>query len=741
MKKHYIVPMLVIALIIVSSAVSVRDGFASPGTADAVQREERAAWTHGFDTYSAGRADERSKGWAFRKRLLEEYETFITEKNEVSLREFRDGAGPVSRAIGTNKTALVFHQLRLLAGEESFSRIEMKLRADASVSSWEDVRVLSEHETRTDLGWFFAQWVDRKGLPDLRMENVSVSRSGSTFEVSFDLAQKGVIYALDVPVSITFQQGGHRNETVMTDTGQKHVVLSVDEEPAVIAIDRDYDVPRKLTEAEMPPLLSRVLSEERPVMVLPANEPERYAAARDRWKQRGAEERKAVDLTDAEIGSLSLVLFGGDNPLIHRLYGKAGSVDGALELTARKNPWNPGKVVVIVQAGSARAAAESLPLIVESGECSSLSLDAQGRKGQRTAETQRGIVMELRAEAAAIDVSTLTTLTDVIRKASEKRIVYVGEYHDRFAHHAVQLQVIKALYRKDPKLAVGMEMFQRPYQKALDDYISGAIDEREFLKRSEYFKRWNLDYNLYKPILDFARAEKIPVVALNIRSETTDKVSRGGIDSLTDDEKRELPGQMDLSDTEYRERLREVFDQHQNKGGRGFDHFYQAQILWDESMAESVDEYLRRNQDRRMVVIAGLGHLLYGSGIPKRVARRNAYTYTTILNDADVDRDIGAYLVFPQSLEGLSAPKIMAVLRESAGRVSIVDLPEGSVSKKAGLKAGDTLISFDGEPVQSVDDVRIALFYKKHEEILKVKVVRKHFLLGDKEMEFDVQLQ
>ena len=59
-----------------------------------------------------------------------------------------------------------------------------------------------------------------------------------------------------------------------------------------------------------------------------------------------------------------------------------------------------------------------------------------------------------------------------------------------------------------------MEMFQRPFQKVLDDYIGGKIDEAEFLKGTEYFKRWGFDYQLYRPILLFARSEKIPVVAL-----------------------------------------------------------------------------------------------------------------------------------------------------------------------------------------------------------------------------------
>ena len=97
--------------------------------------------------------------------------------------------------------------------------------------------------------------------------------------------------------------------------------------------------------------------------------------------------------------------------------------------------------------------------------------------------------------------------------------------------------------------------------------------------------------------------------------------------------------------------------------------------------------------------------------------------------------------MFPQSLEGTMAPKLMVALKETAGRVSITDLPEESVSKKAGIEAGDTLIALDGAPLRGVDDIKIALFYRKSEDTVRVKVVRKRFLLGDKEMEFDVKLQ
>ena len=65
-----------------------------------------------------------------------------------------------------------------------------------------------------------------------------------------------------------------------------------DEEPSRVVIDRGYDVPRKLTEAETPPLLGKLLLDEKPILV-GTDGTDIYAGAINAWKQRGAEERNA----------------------------------------------------------------------------------------------------------------------------------------------------------------------------------------------------------------------------------------------------------------------------------------------------------------------------------------------------------------------------------------------------------------------------------------------------------------
>jgi len=705
---------------------------------------DKGNWSEGLTAYLADHLyeEQTGKGWEYRKEQLIAYDAYVNPENEISLREFTKRTDRASGAIGYGKGAMVFHMLKNLVGEGQFYSAlrEFLSRNQSQQASWDNIKEAFEKQSGKDLAPFFKQWVDEKGLQDLSVKNASVKRKGDTFEISFDVLQEGKFFSVDLPAVISMW-GDIKKEKLSLDGEKTSFNVLSDEEPRAMIIDEAYDVARRLTEPETPPVVASLLGDKKPLIALPVANKEAYKTVIAALKEGGAEEKEAANLKDSEIKDSSLVILGNDNPLVGRLFGKAESVKAGFSLTVRKNPWSERKVAVIINSSSVAEAEAAFPKISHYGKYSILAFNEGRNILKKIDDSQRGMEIELREQAAAIDLSTLRTLSDMIDGAAGKKIIYVGEYHDRFSHHTVELDVIKGLYMKDQKLAVGMEMFQRPFQKTLDDYIKGAIDEREFLKNTEYFKRWGFDYNLYKPILDFARTKKIPVVALNLRREITEKVSKGGMDSLSEEERKEIPQQMDFSDGEYRDQLKEVFEQHKSTGERDFDFFYESQVLWDETMAMSIDEYLRKNPDHRMVVIAGGGHVSYGSGIPKRAFRRNGFAYTIILNDGALVKDIAHYLVFPQPLDGVTAPRIMAFLSETNSKITITGFPKDSVSEKAGIKVGDTLVSLDGVPVSNIEDIKLFLFYKKKEEPLKVKVERKRFLLGDKEMEFEVNLQ
>lgn len=203
-------------------------------------------------------------------------------------------------------------------------------------------------------------------------------------------------------------------------------------------------------------------------------------------------------------------------------------------------------------------------------------------------------------------------------------IVYLGETHDSAADHVAQLEIIQALYAENPKLAIALEMFQRPFQAVLDQYIAGEITEAELVAQTEYEKRWGFPWELYAPILRFAREKKIPVLALNAPNEVVSKVSSQGLESLTAEDYRYIPplSELDLLNVNYRNFVEASFGAYQPHENFNFENFFAAQVVWDETMAMAIAQFRQTHPDTKIITLAGQGHVIYGYGIPDRVQRR-----------------------------------------------------------------------------------------------------------------------
>jgi hypothetical protein len=286
-----------------------------------------------------------------------------------------------------------------------------------------------------------------------------------------------------------------------------------------------------------------------------------------------------------------------------------------------------------------------------------------------------------------------------------------------------------------------MEMFQLPFQDVLDAYLSGRINEETFLKDSEYLKRWSYDYNLYRPIIEYCKEHDIPVLALNLPAEISKKVAQNGLASLSDEDLKRVPMDLDWSNTVYKIRLREIFGEHPVGEVKNFDTFYQAQVLWDETMAQSVHNYLNNNPDRQMVVLAGNGHIAFGDGIPSRIYRRGNYDQAIIITNPTNDslqHDMADFFLFPPVVQPPFSAKLGVILGHEDNKVVLKKVMHNSPAQESGLKPGDLLLSFDGEPVKDISDLKLALLFKKEGDTAEIKVKRIKKLARDKVLELTV---
>jgi len=229
----------------------------------------------------------------------------------------------------------------------------------------------------------------------------------------------------------------------------------------------------------------------------------------------------------------------------------------------------------------------------------------------------------------------------------EAEYILVGESHDSEIDHQHQARIYVALTEGGAKAALGMEMFQRPFQSVLDRFVAGELTEDEFLTQSSYQERWGFPPEYYSPLWTRAQELGLPIVALNVRRELTKRVSAVGLAGLSEAELQDIP-EMDLTTKAYRQWLEDIFRAHgMTLEPDRFERFFQAQVLWDETMADTAVNFMRANQGlTHMVIIVGRGHVERGWGVPDRIQRRvpNASMATVVTVPAGTPAQTAAEL-------------------------------------------------------------------------------------------------
>jgi uncharacterized iron-regulated protein len=543
-----------------------------------------------------------------------------------------------------------------------------------------------------------------------------------------------------IPLVIRTEDKEEKN-ILSVSRARQAFAFSIEDLAKEIIVDPDYQLFRTLTPPETRAVLSRLLGDPARAVVIPEKNLDTYEPLIQALESRGFEKLTPEKVDHASLARKSLLFLGG-NSKHEFLFPRTVETKSGFSLVIRKNNFNPNLVVGLAVGENSEEVKGVINKLFHYGKYSKLNFSGGRNVLKETESSHRGIHYEVGAPVRGIATDSVLHLAEIISQVADKKIVYVGEKHDRYGDHLIQLQIIRDLHQRYPKLAIGMEMFQRRYQEALDDYISGETDTQTFLKRSDYLNTWRFNYHLYEDILHYAREHNLPVVALNQEHELVSKVANQGLEQLSQEERGRIPKEMVFADESYKKRLRLVFEMHQTelpgkKTPQVFEYFHQAQILWDETMAETIFSFLTDRPDFHLVVLAGNGHLAYGSGIPKRAYRRIAKDYAIILPDPGglPEPGMADFIVFPNMLEAPAEAKLGVVLDTSDEQFEIVDLVQGGGAQEAGLEKGDIILAVDGIIVKDLDDIRANLATKYVGNAVKVQVQR-----GEAELELRVEL-
>ena len=672
---------------------------------------EKGNWVEGISTYLADEYYEelKQKGYLYRKNILRDYQLFV-DKSAPLLKDFQKRVDRASMLVGYNRGANVFHTIKQELGSKKFYKLlkEFYQKYKFKYATFDDIK--------NHFGVNIDFLLNKRELIDLNITNMNTFYDKGSYHVEFNInANTNTLLPIWINDSEKF--------SIRVDQNISKITLSLKQKPKKIVFDKNYDLFRKLTKKEIPITLSSFFAKE-PVIIV-GKEAKKY--------QKLFKNAKAIldqNLTFDQSKNAHIIFLKDSIKLANKFIPNLEFQKDGFYIQSAKNPWNESKIVSFVYSKDDNEFNKIKRKLKRYLKYSTLYFKDGKVIKQEILKSQRGIVF-LFQDQAIIKVPNSLKFDNLIENIKDKRVIYVGEAHTNFAHHLNQLNIIKALHDKGKKIAIGMEMFQKPYQFALDKYIDGNLSQREFLQKSEYFKRWGFDYNLYKPILDFAKENKIPVIALNIQKEIIKKITKGGFLSLEQNESKFLPKKLDFSNKEYKDYLQNFFNSpiHKEKTkNSNIEFVYQSQIVWDESMAEGIKSFLNKNKEYSIVALTGNGHLKKRFGIPYRVYRDTNLSYSVILQDVNIESQMADFVLFPPKMDYKKAIKLGVYLDTSKG-LKITKVIKNSIADKLGLMSGDEILSIDHVDVKKLYQLKQELFFKTKDSNISIKIKRKDKIL------------
>lgn len=201
------------------------------------------------------------------------------------------------------------------------------------------------------------------------------------------------------------------------------------------------------------------------------------------------------------------------------------------------------------------------------------------------------------------------TLADINTAAGNADVLYLGENHDDAVGHALQFAIFKEIvekYQPSRQVALSMEMFERDTQIVLDEYLDGLIPEKQFLASA---RPWNNYQQDYRPLVELAKAQKLPVIAANAPRRYVNMVTRGGraaLEKLSPEAKKWLaPLPYGTPSAAYAAKFNGLMGgQHNDMASN----MLQSQSLWDATMAYFVADYLQEHEKPLVVHLNGKFH-------------------------------------------------------------------------------------------------------------------------------------
>ena len=124
----------------------------------------------------------------------------------------------------------------------------------------------------------------------------------------------------------------------------------------------------------------------------------------------------------------------------------------------------------------------------------------------------------------------------LLKAAEGTQVVLFGEFHNNAISHWLELELTKDV-AENKAVVLGAEMLEADNQKQVNQYLNGDINQKKLDSTARLWPNYKTDY---KPLVDFAKENKVQFIATNIPRRFASLVSKKGfeaLEQLTDEEK------------------------------------------------------------------------------------------------------------------------------------------------------------------------------------------------------------
>ncbi|TYC58237.1 ChaN family lipoprotein [Marinobacter sp. BW6] len=215
------------------------------------------------------------------------------------------------------------------------------------------------------------------------------------------------------------------------------------------------------------------------------------------------------------------------------------------------------------------------------------------------------------------DSNTALTLEQLAQRLTETDVVVVGEYHGHHGSHLLQSRLQTAMYQLRPAQILTMEQFNLDRQDELNRYLQGETGETEMIEDASAWDNYRASY---RPLVEFARRQNLPVIAANAPADVVRCVGRRGpdyLDRISNTLRQELPTDPFMDTLAYREKfMAAIGTSHQadNTMSERMENTYKAQLLRDNTMATRILQARAEHPGHQVLHLTGTFHSEDGLG-------------------------------------------------------------------------------------------------------------------------------